>query len=99
MKQVFIHYSVKEELVEENEQHIHAVFKELGQIRPVGIRYSSYKMGTNVFIHIANFSTEAAHKLFSELPAFKVFQSTIKGRLLEKPIVNDVSEVGSYPGN
>ena len=98
MKQVFIHYSVREELVGENEKSIRAVFAELAKVKPEGIRYSSYKMGTNVFIHIALFSTEAEHKAFSELPAFRAFQSSIKDRLLEKPIVNDVSEVGSYTG-
>lgn len=96
MKQIFVHYCVRDDKVKENEKYIKEVFDELHKLELENIKYSVFRMGTNVFIHIARFKNEKANLRFSQLPAFKEFLSSVKDRLSEPPISNDVIEIGSY---
>lgn len=96
MQQMIINYVVQKERAGENIDLIRQVFKQLHEQGIQGVKYAAYKMGENVFVHIAQFENEEANKLFSALPAFRSFRRHISDRLEEAPIVNDVQEIGSY---
>lgn len=95
-KQIIVNYIVKEGRVEENIRLVREVLRQLNEQRPEGVRYAAYKMGDNVFVHVALFRDEAADKAFTSLPAFQAFRRNMSDRLEEKPIVNEVIEIGRY---
>jgi quinol monooxygenase YgiN len=96
MKQVLINYIVKPDKVGENTTLIKQVFEQLKKEQLRGVKYSAYKMGENVFVHVARFENEAAHQQFTSLESFKAFRKDIAGRQLEKPITNTIDEIGSF---
>ena len=54
MRRVMVRYRVKPERVEENEQLVREVYEELGQRRPAGFRYGTFKLEDGVsFVHLA----------------------------------------------
>lgn len=89
MKQVLINYIVKPEKAAENATLIKQVFKQLRAERLAGVKYSLYKVGENVFVHVAQFENETAHQQFTSLESFKVFRQNMAERQIEKPVTND----------
>ena len=75
---------------------VRAVFEELRLRAPGGLRYASYRLADGVtFIHIASVETPEDNPL-TGLPSFKAFQSQLKDRCVEPPVVTELSVVGSY---
>lgn len=95
-KQIIVNYIVRDDRVEENIRLVQEVLRQLNEQQPEGVRYAAYKMGDNVFVHVALFRDEAADKAFTNLPAFQAFRRNMSDRLEEKPIVNEVVEIGRY---
>ncbi|HEX9511534.1 MAG TPA: antibiotic biosynthesis monooxygenase [Puia sp.] len=96
-KKVVVRYKLKADRVKENEQFIKAVFRQLHEMQPEGIRYTVYKLADGVsFVHIVFYETEAAHKTFNSLPAFRDFQAQAKDRFEELPLVSEAEEIGVY---
>ena len=94
MKRIMVRYTVKPEAVAENEELVRAVYAELQQTQPEGMRYATLKLDDGVsFVHI-NFNDGG--NALNELAAFKAFQEKIAERLDEGPTVSELSEVGSY---
>ena len=95
MKRVMVRYRIKQDRVEENEAFIRAVFAELQNQSPDGVRYASFKQDDGAsFVHIA--SIEGESNPLTELPAFKAFTADIRERCDEPPVAVELSEVGSY---
>ncbi len=97
MKQVIVRYKVKPERAAENEELVRAVYDELHETKPTGLRYATFQLDDGVsFVHVA--STEAADgsSPLSEVQAFKHFQENIEERCEESPVVSAVREIGSY---
>lgn len=95
MKRVMVRYRIKQDRVEENEAFIRAVFAELQNQSPDGVRYASFKQDDGAsFVHIA--SIEGEGNPLTELPAFKAFTADIRERCDEPPVAVELSEVGSY---
>ena len=64
-----------------------AVFAELAQTRPAGIRYSAYRLEDGLsFVHHAVVSTADGSNPLPQLEAFKAFVSDIKERCDEPPL-------------
>ena len=94
MRQVMVRYKVKPERVAENEELVRAVYAELHEVEPEGLRYATYRLPDGVsFVHLAK--TEAANPL-PEMAAFRRFQENIRDRCDEPPAVVELHEVGSY---
>ncbi len=94
---VMVRYKVKTDRGDENARLIQAVFAELAEKRPPGLRYTSYRLADGVsFVHIA--TTEGAENPLQAIEAFKRFTSAIKDRCEEPPVTTDFSVVGTYPG-
>lgn len=94
MRRVIIRYRVKPDQAERNEALVRAVYEELAEVKPEGLRYATFKLEDGVsFVHIAS------HEGTNPLPgieAFKAFQAGIGARLEEKPVSSEMTEVGSY---
>ena len=94
MRRVMVRYRVKPDQVERNEELVRAVYEELAQTRPPGLRYATFKLEDGVsFVHIA--SVEGPNPL-QELAAFQRFQEGIGSRCDEAPVTAQLEEVGSY---
>ena len=97
MKQVIVRYKVKGDRAEENQKLVEAVYEELKQSKPAGIRYATFKAEDGVtFYHLASIETADGTNPLGEIKAFGEFQKNIKDRCDEPPAPVDVSPVGSY---
>jgi hypothetical protein len=95
MRQVMVRYRVAADRAAENERLARAVYDELEETKPPGLRYATFKLDDGVsFIHIAE--TGGGENPFAEVKAFKEFQAGIGERCVEPPLVSQLSEVGSY---
>jgi hypothetical protein len=95
MKRVIVRYKVKPEGVAENEELVRAVYEELHETQPTGMRYATFKLDDGVsFVHI-NFNDDTENVL-NGLASFNAFQQNIGERCDEAPKVSALSEVGSY---
>ena len=74
---------------------IAAVFAELKAANPDGIRYLSLRLDDNTFIHVVETAGDDSGDL-TRLPAFQAFQSGIRERCAEPPLVRAVGIVGNY---
>jgi hypothetical protein len=96
MDKVIVRYKLKPGSVTENEQLVKEVFKQLHKEEPEDFSYATYKLEDGLtFIHVALFESEGKNPL-QVLPAFKNFQAGIRDRCDELPVVNHVTEIGSY---
>jgi hypothetical protein len=95
MRQVMVRYRVKPERVAENEELVRAVYDELSRTDPAGLRYATFKLDDGVsFLHLA--STEDGQNPLSQVKAFRRFQENIAERCDERPVVTELSEIGSF---
>jgi len=96
MKTVMVRYKTKEGQAAANEALVHAVFDELRARAPGGLRYASYRLDDGAtFVHIATVEVSGDNPLTS-LPAFQAFQSGIRERCSEGPVVTELARVDSY---
>jgi hypothetical protein len=88
-------YKVKAERLAEHEGLIAAVFAELAERRPAGLRYSVYKQADGLsFVHLAVVSVEG--NPLQELPAFRAFTANVKDRTEAPPVTAQLSELQAY---
>lgn len=92
-----IRYKLKADRVAGNERLINAVFGQLREKKLAGVKYTVYKLADGVsFVHIISYSTEEAHKAFTNMPAFQAFQAQAKDRFEEAPVTIESEEIGAY---
>ena len=94
-RRVMVRYTVKPERVEEHEALIRAVFHELAEKAPAGIRYGAFKQPDGVsFVHVAFISAEK--NPLDAIAAFKAFTARIRERCDDPPSTVELSEIGSF---
>jgi len=97
MKQVIVRYRVKPERAAENEELVRAVYAELQETKPAGLRYATFQLDDGVsFVHISSTETADGSNPLSGVQAFKRFQENVDDRCEEGPVVSTVREIGSY---
>jgi hypothetical protein len=97
MRNVMVRYKVKPERAAENEQLVRAVYAELHETKPAGLRYATFQLDDGVsFVHLASTETEEGPSPLSEVEAFKRFQKNIGDRCDEPPVATAVRQIGSY---
>lgn len=97
MKRMMVRYKVKPDRAAENERYIAAVFAQLRERQPAGLRYASFKLDDGVsFVHIVSHESADGSNPLSELPAFKTFVAGIRERCAEAPAAVDFIEVDAY---
>src|SRR4051794_38698506 len=96
-KRVIVRYRVKPEHVAENEELVRAVYAELAQKQPDGLRYATFKLEDGVsFVHVASIETEDGQTPLAKIDAFKAFAADAASRCDEAPVVTEMDEVGSF---
>lgn len=96
MKRTLIRYRTKPEMTEKNTDLVAAVFAELKAAQPEGTRYLSLRLDDNTFIHFVETSADDGVSALPKLAAFGAFQSGIRDRCAEPPLVRSVTIVGNY---
>lgn len=97
MKRVIVRYKVKPDQAAKNEELVRAVYDELHRTKPAGLRYATFKLDDGVsFVHLAWTETEDGTSPLSAVEAFKRFQENIDDRCEERPVVTQLTEIGSY---
>lgn len=95
MRRVMVRYTVKPDAVARNEELVRAVYDELHERRPRGLRYATFKLEDGVtFVHVAHVEAEANPLL--EIAAFRRFQEAIGERCDEPPAASALTEIGSF---
>ena len=94
MRRVVVRYRVKPDRVAENEAFVRAVYAQLADVQPEGLRYATVKLDDGVsFVHIA------VHEGDNPLPglaSFRAFSEGARERCDDPPAVSEATLVGSY---
>ena len=94
MKRVIVRYRVKPERVAENEELVRAVYAELHEAAPDGLRYGTFRLEDGVsFVHIAEHGDDNPLR---QIAAFQRFQEGIGDRCDEPPLAVEMHEIGTY---
>ena len=97
MDTTIVRYKVKADRAEENKAYIRAVFEELEQHKPDGLRYVSFCLADGVsFVHIAVVETEDGKNPLQQSEAFSEFIDKISDRCEEPPAPSKAEIIGSY---
>ncbi len=95
MGKVIVRYKVKAEKADENVSLVKAVYSELAETKPAGLRYATFVADDGLtFFHVA--SIDGDDNPLAKTAAFKAFQKDIKERCDEPPAPISVAALGSY---
>jgi hypothetical protein len=95
MRHVMVRYTVKPDRAVENEALVRAVYAELEQSPPAGLRYATFRLDDGVsFVHLA--IVEAGDSPLADVAAFQRFQEDIGDRCVAQPVVTGLHEIGSF---
>jgi hypothetical protein len=90
-----VRYTTRPDTADENEQLIKAVFTQLAEQQPKGLRYVAIRLDDGVsFVHVAILEHE--HNPLAVLPAFSEFVSAINERCANGPTPANGTVVGAY---
>jgi hypothetical protein len=90
-----IRYRTRPDSADENERLIRAVFAELAEHDPGGLRYAAFRLADGVsFLHLAVLDGDGNPLATSA--AFGEFQAGLADRCAEGPVPSDATAVGSY---
>lgn len=96
MRQVIVRYTVKPGRAAENDELVRAVYDELADAKPEGLRYATFRLEDGLtFVHISFFESSGDNPLTS-IKAFGKFQEGIAERCDVPPRLAELTEVGSY---
>lgn len=97
MKTFMIRYRVRTDQVATNEALVRAVYAQLAEVQPDGLRYATFQLADDVasFVHLAAIDGDGPGPL-PGLSAFQEFVRDVRGRCEEPPATTDLQLVGSY---
>jgi len=91
-----VRYKVRPGRAEENAALVRAVYVQLAQEQPAGLRYATFRLPDGVsFMHVV-IETDQPGRILGEVDAFKAFSANIEERCDEPPVVTEITLVGSY---
>lgn len=94
-KTVVIRYETRPDAADDNHKAVAAVFEQLAQEKPDGLRYASFRLADGVsFVHIA--IAEGDADPLPQLSAFQEFQKGFKDRVAGPPVRGKATVIGSY---
>jgi len=96
MRRTLIRYKTRPEAADRNAELVSAVFAELKAAAPDGVRYLTLRLDDDTFIHLVESTADDGSTPIPKLTAFQAFQSGIRDRCAEPPLVRDVTIVGNY---
>jgi hypothetical protein len=95
MKRTLIRYTTSTAMADKNAELIASVFVELKAAKPEGVRYLSLRLDDDTFIHLVETADDGS-SILPKLAAFQAFQSGIRERCVEPPLVRAAKLVGNY---
>ena len=96
MRRTLIRYKAKPEAADKNAELIAAVFAELKDAKPAGLRYLALRLEDDSFVHFVTTDADDGSSPLRELQAFQAFQSGIRDRCEEPPLARGARVVGNY---
>lgn len=97
MSTTVVRYTTKPEQGDENQALVEAVFAQLADEAPAGLRYVTFRLEDGVsFVHVATVETNDDINPLTSISAFADFQRGIPERFEESPLVMNATVVGSY---
>lgn len=97
MNQQLIRYTTKPEAAARNEELIRAVYSELRQTRPAGLRYAAFKLSDGVtFLHLVQNEQSGGPSPLLAVKAFGEFQEDLAERRADGVIRDELTQIGSY---
>jgi hypothetical protein len=91
-----VRYKVRADRADDNVALVQAVYAQLGQERPDGLHYATFRLPDGVsFMHIV-VDTDEPGRILNEVAAFKEFVDDIASRCDEPPVVTELTLVGKY---
>jgi hypothetical protein len=97
VRNVIVRYRISPARVEENEELVRAVYAELREASPPGLRYATFLLSDGVsFVHVASHDDDAGPNPLPDLPAFQRFQQELGERCDEPPVVTEMRQIGAY---
>jgi hypothetical protein len=96
MSTIVVRYRPKADRSDENQRLVEAVFAELAETDPGGVRYATLRLADGTFVHIAD--AEAEPNPLGSITAFAEFQKDIVERCEEGegPNPQPATLVGNY---
>lgn len=92
---VVVQYRTRADQAEPNRRLIEAVFEELRDVRPAGLRYMAYILDDGIgFVHVV--VSESGEDVLAGSVAFQKFQENIAERLVGPAEFTSTTVVGSY---
>mgnify|MGYP001218956108 CR=1 FL=1 len=97
MNQQLIRYTTKPEHAAQNEELIRAVYEQLRQDRPEGLRYAAFRLSDGVtFLHLVQNEDNDKPSPLLAVKAFGEFQEGLAERRAEGPSRDELIPIGSY---
>jgi hypothetical protein len=97
MNQQLIRYRTKPGYAARNEELIRAVYAELHQTRPEGLRYAAFKLSDGVtFLHVVQNEDSGSPSPLLTVKAFSGFQEGLAERRADGPSRDELIPIGSY---
>ncbi len=91
-----IRYRTKPEEAAGNAELVTAVFAELRDAKPEGLRYLTLRLDDDTFVHLVAADTADGTSALTQLAAFQAFQHGVRERCAEPPVVRQATVVGNY---
>ncbi|MFF5503152.1 hypothetical protein [Streptomyces roseolus] len=94
---VMIRYTVRPERVEQSVALLHAVYADLEQLRPAGLRYDTFRLdGSGGFLALIESEGDPVAAPHHQLASFQRYRAALSEICVEQPTVAYLGEVGSY---
>ena len=96
MSMHMVRYTVAPDQVAHNEELLRALFAELGEQRPDGLRYEAFKLADGVsFVHLVSHDKPGRGPV-PHLAALKAFHAGLHERCEQRPVRTELTELGAY---
>ena len=97
MKTTVVRYKLKKGQTAENRAFVEAVFDELHESKPDGLRYVSFQLEDGLtFVHVAVVEGENGTNPLPQTESFGKFTANLRDRCEEPPVAMSADIVGSY---
>jgi len=96
-RRVVVQYTTRPDSADENQQLVEAIFAELSERRPVGLRYATFRLDDRVtFVHVASIERDDGVNPLVDIEEFVRFSSGVAARCEVAPVAREATLVGSY---
>jgi hypothetical protein len=96
MNVMMLRPKLKADSVEAAEAAIKTMFAAIEQAKPEGVRYASGKLADGVTFVVLLALDEGIENPLGAIPEFREFQQNLKDWIVEAPIPDQLTVVGSY---